>query len=376
MRVLFVSYPAIGHVFPTVPLAWALRSAGHEVLVASAGDALEAANAGLHVADVSPGFQLEDFLQSTAGELMSRLRNPGPDGVDPMDGLRLFQHLNDHLADGIVRTADAFRPDLIVFEQIFVSGLIAAARLGVPAVQHNFGFARGTGLRELTLSMLTETMARHGVEQVPDRVPVLDIAPPSMVEPERDGWSMRPVPYNSGAVLPDWLLEQPRRRRIGVTLGTATVHINGLGPVQRLLAAASEVDAEFVLALGEVDTAALGTLPGNVRVVGWVPLTALLQTCDAAVHHGGAGTTLAALNAGVPQLVLPDGADRYINAEAVRDRGNGLFGTADDLSAEVLGGLLSDDKMTAVAREVREEIATMPTPASLVPRLEELAAGR
>lgn len=372
MRVLFVSYPAIGHVFPTVPLAWALRSAGHEVLVASAGDALEVANAGLHVADVSPGFELEPFLQSTVSELMARLRSPG--GYDPVDGLRFFAHLNNHLADGIVRTADAFRPDLIVFEQIFVSGLIAAARLGVPAVQHNFGFARGTQLRELTVSMLTETMARHGVDQVPDRVPTIDIAPPSMVEPERDGWSMRPVPYNSGAVLPNWLLEEPmRRRRVGVTLGTATVHINGLGPVQRLAAAASEVDAEFVLALGDVDTTALGELPDNVRVVGWVPLTALLQTCDAAVHHGGAGTTLAALNAGVPQLVLPDGADRHINAEAVRDRGAGLLGTADDLSAEVLGQLLWDEKMTAVAREVREEIGTMPSPVSLVARLEELA---
>ncbi|MFG2992840.1 nucleotide disphospho-sugar-binding domain-containing protein [Streptomyces sp. NPDC048257] len=370
MRVLFVSYPAIGHVFPTVPLAWALRSAGHEVLFASAGDALEVANAGLHVADVSPGFQLESFLQSTAGELMARLRGPG--GVDTKDGLTLFAHLNNHLADGIVRTADAFGPDLIVFEQIFVAGLIAAARLGVPAVQHNFGFARGTQLRELTVAMLTETMARHGVDQVPDRVPTIDIAPPSMAEPERDGWSMRPVPYNSGDVLPDWLLEQPKRRRVGVTLGTASVHINGLGPVQRLAAAASEVDAEFVLALGDVDTTALGELPANVRAVGWVPLTALLQTCDAAVHHGGAGTTLAALNAGVPQLVLPDGADRHINAEAVRDRGAGLLGTADDLGAEVLGQLLSDEKMTAVAREVRREIGTMPSPVSLVPRLEEL----
>ncbi|MFI2214268.1 nucleotide disphospho-sugar-binding domain-containing protein [Streptomyces sp. NPDC020141] len=370
MRVLFVTYPAIGHVFPTVPLAWALRSAGHDVLVASAGDALEAANAGLHVADVSPGFALEEFLQSTAGELIARLRAPGE--IDPMDGLRLFAHLNDHLADGIVRTADRFRPDLIVFEQIFVSGLIAAARLGVPAVQHNFGFVRGTQLRELTVSMLAETMARHGVASVPEDVPTLDIAPPSMVEPERDGWSMRPVPYNSGDVLPDWLLDGRERRRVGVTLGTATVHINGLGPVQRLVVAAAEVDAEFVLALGEVDTAALGTLPGNVRVVGWVPLTALLQRCDAAVHHGGAGTTLAALNAGVPQLILPDGADRQINAGAVRDRGAGLTGTAEELDTAVLRRLLEDEKLSGVARDIGAEIAGMPSPASLVPRLEAL----
>ncbi|MEU5537420.1 hypothetical protein [Streptomyces sp. NPDC020362] len=42
----------------------------------------------------------------------------------------------------------------------------------------------------------------------------------------------------------------------------------------------------------------------------------------------------------------------------------------------MLGQLLSDEKMTAVAREVREEIGTMPSPVSLVPRLEELAGER
>ncbi|MFJ9645450.1 nucleotide disphospho-sugar-binding domain-containing protein [Streptomyces sp. NPDC101206] len=372
MRVLLVTYPAVGHLFPTVPLAWALRSAGHDVLVASSGDALEAANAGLHVADVYPGFHLEEFLQTECGELIARLRQPGE--IDPMDGLRLFARLNDALADGITKTADAFRPDLIVYEQIFVVGLIAAERLGIPAVQHNFGCVRATPLRQLTVAMMSETMARHGVASVPDRVPTIDIAPQSMVEPEVDGWVMRPVPYNSGAVLPDWVLEQRSGRpRIGVTLGTATVHVNGLGPVQRLVAAAPQVDAEFVLALGEVETAELGELPENVRVVGWVPLAKLLENCDAAVHHGGAGTTLAALNAGVPQLVLPDGADRGINAQCVQDRGLGLSRSAEDLDAELLTRLITDEKTAVVAQEVRAEIESMPTPASLVPRLEELA---
>ena len=33
---LFAVSPGIGHLFPTIPLAWALRGAGHEVLVATA----------------------------------------------------------------------------------------------------------------------------------------------------------------------------------------------------------------------------------------------------------------------------------------------------------------------------------------------------
>ncbi|GHF52564.1 glycosyl transferase [Streptomyces mashuensis] len=372
MRVLFVSYPAIGHVFPTVPLQWALRAAGHEVLVATGSYGLEVQNAGLHVADVAPGLELESFFQETVPDLLVRVRNP--EGPDPMAGIQLFAHLNDHMTDGIVRTAEAFRPDLVVYEQIFVSGLIAAQKLGVPAVQHNFGFARGGDIRALTVSQLGATMARHGVTSLPEQVRTIDIAPPSMVEPEPLGWSVRPVPYNSGAVLPDWVLEKPDRPRIAVTLGTASVHVTGLGPVQRLIAAASSVDAEFVLALGEVDTSALGELPPNVRVVGWVPLTVLMQTCAGAVHHGGAGTTLAALNAGVPQIILPDGADRFVNAAAVQARGAGVSATAEELDVELVRRLLTDEAMRTAAAEVRDEIASMASPASLVAQLEELAA--
>ena len=44
-----------------------------------------------------------------------------------------------------------------------------------------------------------------------------------------------------------------------------------------------------MLALGDVDTSALGTLPPQVRVAGWIPLNALLPSCAAIIHHGGAG---------------------------------------------------------------------------------------
>lgn len=56
MRVLVVSAPLVGHVFPLVPLAVALRDAGHDVLVATGGGALAAADAGLAVHDIAPGF--------------------------------------------------------------------------------------------------------------------------------------------------------------------------------------------------------------------------------------------------------------------------------------------------------------------------------
>jgi UDP:flavonoid glycosyltransferase YjiC (YdhE family) len=130
------------------------------------------------------------------------------------------------------------------------------------------------------------------------------------------------------------------------------------------------VDAEFVVALGSADTSGLGELPPNVRIAaGWIPLNALLQTSSALVHHGGAGSTLGALAAGLPQLVLPSGADRYINATAVHDGGAGLSAEEDELDAVLLDQIVGDGKLRKVAGEVSAEIAALPSPAQIVSQI-------
>src|SRR5213595_2083268 len=59
MRLLFSTFPGLGHFFPIVPLAWAARAAGHETLIVTAGPALAAAGqAGLPAVDAAPGVDL------------------------------------------------------------------------------------------------------------------------------------------------------------------------------------------------------------------------------------------------------------------------------------------------------------------------------
>ena len=59
--------------------------------------------------------------------------------------------------------------------------------------------------------------------------------------------------------------------------------------------------------------------PGeHVKLVGMVDYSAILPTCRAVVHHGGAGTTAAGLRAGLPTLILWDVADQPIWAGAVQ----------------------------------------------------------
>jgi UDP:flavonoid glycosyltransferase YjiC (YdhE family) len=194
--------------------------------------------------------------------------------------------------------------------------------------------------------------------------------PPGMAGPDAVGQAVRPVPYDGGAPLPEWLRRHPGRPRIAVTLGTVSPVMSGIERVRRVVAAAEDLDAEIVLATGDTDLAALGPLPPNVRAPGWVPWSALLATSDAAVHHGGSGTTLAALGAGVPQLLLPDGSDRHLNAEAVVARGAGHRATEEEITADRITAVLTDEKVRAAAAETAREIAGMPSPAEFAAGLE------
>ena len=68
----------------------------------------------------------------------------------------------------------------------------------------------------------------------------------------------------------------------------------------------------------------------------YVPQAALLPHCSAAVIHGGAGTMLGALAAGLPLLCLPQGADQYGNADRVVAAGAGLALVRDELAPQAV----------------------------------------
>jgi UDP:flavonoid glycosyltransferase YjiC (YdhE family) len=185
------------------------------------------------------------------------------------------------------------------------------------------------------------------------------------------------VPYNESRLLPEWLLSAPARPRVCLTLGSVLPLSGELGELSAFLNRCGDLDLEVVLAMGEEHAAALGPVPGNVRMAGWVPLSALLPSCSAIVHHGGAGTSLTALVHGVPQLVLPRMADQPANAAVVAARGAGLSLAPEETNAAsveaALLRLLREAGPARVAREVRAEIAAQPSPADLVVRLESLA---
>ncbi|MEV7093511.1 glycosyltransferase [Amycolatopsis sp. NPDC051045] len=307
MRVLFAGLASEGHTFPMLPLAIAARDIGHEVHFAAG----EHVHPPLHRLGLNPFRPADSFYEIYAEDLEPDLAR--------------------------------LRPDLVVHGWGVPEVAVAARRAGIPALWHGFGRMFPSGI---------------GFER-PDGGRHLDICPPSLQDEAflatADRIALRPVPFAEPG-----RFERPPAPFTHLTLGTAFGTPEVLTAAIRGLAA---LGGHVVVATGRVRPQELGSVPDHVTLHPWVPQAEVLPHAALVVHHGGSGTTLGALAAGVPQLVLPQGADQFANAEALVAAGAAL---------RLLPGELSADAVTEQARKaapcrdaaraIAAEIAAMPSP--------------
>lgn len=109
---------------------------------------------------------------------------------------------------------------------------------------------------------------------------------------------------------------------IAFTLGTGMTHAAVF--FRTAVAACDALGARGLLLSKYPDVIPAG-LPPRVRHCVFAPFRQLLPLCEAVVHHGGIGTTAAALEAGCPQLVLPLAWDQPDNAARVARLGVGVL---------------------------------------------------
>jgi UDP:flavonoid glycosyltransferase YjiC (YdhE family) len=126
-----------------------------------------------------------------------------------------------------------------------------------------------------------------------------------------------------------------------------------------------------------VDPAAIRA-PSNVDVRRWVRHADVLPSCSAVLTHGGHGTVIKALAAGVPLVVAPLGRDQPDNAARVVRAGAGLRvsrkASVTDLQ-KALGRVLDEPRFRAAARRMAATLAAERDESLVVDELERTAMG-
>jgi L-noviosyl transferase len=371
MRVLITVNPAPGHLFAMVPLAWALHLAGHQVLVAAPQPlAQQIRRAGLSAAAVGDD---ASFL-----ELWPADRALG--GNRELD-LEVFVAIAERTASDTVSLTRAWRPALIVSDPVEYSGPLAATVTATPWALHHWGLPVPEHLHEAALAKVRNRISRlyepFGSQHASSAIATLDTCPPSMREPhapDAHRLGMRYVPYNGACTVPDWLFAPRTRPRVGVSMGTVPIP-EGVDALQAAVDGLSGLDVEVVVSGAGVH--GVERLPANARRIGWIPHHHLLPTCDLFVHHGGSGSSMAAITAGRPQLVMPQMCDQFTIAERLTAAGVARCVPFTERGAGAVRAeverLLGDGSYAERAAGLRDEVAAMPSPTTVAAELTRLA---
>jgi len=105
----------------------------------------------------------------------------------------------------------------------------------------------------------------------------------------------------------------------------------------------ADINHPVVLSVGKrTDIAALGTVPRNFIVQGFVPQLELLQRTSLFVTHGGMNSVSEALYFGVPLVVIPQTADQYLVGQRIEQLGAGKALRRTSLTAQNLHTIAED----------------------------------
>lgn len=367
--IFFFSLPAHGHVNPTLPLVRELTSRGHRVLyydVEAFREKIEAAGAQFVPIDAYMPPAPED-IDRRAGKDFASLIEMAAD---------LTLSLNERVAQDVAE----HHPACVVGDSVCIWGKLLARRHGLPFICSTTTFAfndqsarlmkrqPGEVLRMLLgmprMARKLRQLREHG-HDAPDVISLIgnDTKTPTIVYTSRLFQPMSETFGDSYAFVgPSVMQRYPRRPHdrplVYVSLGT--VLNNAPDFYRSVLQALSGMACDAILSIGDaVDPAALGPVPGNVRIYPRVNQLEVLAGADVFLTHCGMNSVSESLLCGVPMVLFPQHGEE--NAVAIRceQLGAGLRLKRPSASCirSALEAVLGDDRYRRAAQTVAEDFA-------------------
>lgn len=376
MKIMATSCPSDEHLFPMLPTLWALRNAGHDVLVA-----LPARFAKMTAATGLPTTAVADDIDFSARKLSSRAATVTDLAEHIIDYYVPFTELT---VNHTVALAEAWRPDLVLCSDWEYAGPIAAAIAGVPTVLHGRGMLGHPAISAQVANAM-RPMHRHWglTDDAPAHWKIIDPCPPSLqwTTPPTNAIAARYVGFHRPGMLPSWIFEQPEAPRVLVTLGNDPRIPDRTSLLHSVLRALLPLDIEVIIATSEhLGVDRLVEVPRRTRLTHGVPLSHLVPTCAAVINDGSASNVMAAAVAGVPQLGLPQVSGQFQHAERIAEVGAGLSLQPEQASVDTITEatrtLLNELGQRAIARRIQVENDGRPRLDEVVAVLEQQFTGQ
>ena len=388
MRVLCSTTANDGHFGPLLPFALACVAAGHEVRVAAPiayGPALTRVG--------MPHEPFADPPRDLLGPVMAGLPDRTFEDANDVVIREVFGRIDAQAAlPGLLETVERWRPDVVVRESAELASLAVAERFEVPHVHVSVGmhevvarFAETIGdpldelgrLAGLTGPQLTDALAAETVLSI---IPEALDFPSGEVPPKARAVKRfhQPRPAAGEHRPAGW--GDPERPLVYVTFGSVAGSLAPfVGIFREALDALTGLDARVVMTTGRsFDVSSLGPLPPNAQVMQWLPQDEVMSYAAVVLGHGGLGTTLGAVAAGVPQVVAPlFSFDQVVNGDHVASAGAGLVvepgPAAVTRAAAQIPLVMGTSAYVESARRLAAALRDLPPPSAAVSVLTQIA---
>jgi UDP:flavonoid glycosyltransferase YjiC (YdhE family) len=427
-RILITCWPFTGHLLPQMSIAMALRDRGHDVAFYS-GEAVRATVEGEGFRFF--GFQQVDQERAFAGmravDTGDRRSRPGRGRMLPILRDWLVESIPAQVSD-LRSVIDAWQPDVlatdfslwgpmlvlwetepipVAISYSFMGPLIPgphapAFGFGLPAPRGRAGRLAMQGLTALTefaaipmrrrvdvirasygLPPLGESVNRY-TGRLPlylvGNIPALDYGRSDL--PESVHYVGNCIWYPDGPETRTWLERIPAGRRT-ILVSESTLAYGDPFLSRTAIAALADQPVEVIVTAGrDRDPTALGSArtAANVHVARWLNHGDVLPRCDCVVTVGGKATILAALQAGVPLVVVPTSWDKPDNARRVVAAGLGVRVAPRHCTPERLRRavehVLGEPRYRENARRIASLLSAAPGPSGAAALLEALGTSR
>ncbi len=427
-RFLITCWPFTGHLLPQMSIAMALRERGHDVAFYS-GSAVRSTveGEGFEFFPFQHLNQERAFRAMRAVDTGDRHQRPGGGRLVPILRDWLVETIPDQMTDlrGVLRRwrPDALATDLslwgpmlmlwedeelpVALSSTFMGPLIP----GPDAPAFGFGVRppRGPGARVLAraLTGLTELAATpmrrrvdtlrreyglsplgESVNRFTARLPLYLVGSIRELDydrhdlPESVHYVGNCIWYPEQASSAAWLARIPTDRP-WVHVTESTLAYGDPFLLRTAIEALADEPVELIITLGQDrDPRALG--PGasgsHVHLAAWISHGELIPRCSAVVTAGGKATVLAAMEAGVPLVLVPTSWDKPDNARRVTHVGAGVSIPPRRCTPETLRAavrqVLDGPSYRAAAQTMAMRLAEAPGPSRAAELLEGLVPRR
>ncbi|HEX3332779.1 MAG TPA: glycosyltransferase [Acidimicrobiales bacterium] len=374
------SLPFVSHFLAQLPLADALRDAGHDVRFATSGDLAA-------TVDAARFERVNVIFKAGPGVEELSLRNE--DGSRPV---HVWMPTAARVAPALLRAFEAWRPEVVIRDPLDFGSCLAAERAGLPhAVGREGPFLRPEDRQNALGTDLDELRQQLDLPPDPEtemlyRYLALVFAPPQLLPaglyvPPVSHF-IRPAPIDDvfGVAFEPWVPPASDRPFVYATLGTV-FNSGHFGLLQTMARALANRPYDALVTCGpRTDLRSFDWAAdiSNITVKRFVPQSRVLPHCDVMLAHGGFHSVMGALVHGVPMVLLPLGGDHHRNAQWCADNGAALVleDSARDVEniARAIRQVMSNPSYSWASQRLQTAIDDLPPISRAVELVEILAA--